>query len=98
MDLLAGVVTNTPGIADGPSTNERSMYLEIFPTSSLSVESLLTSRRRSSMTPSTPGRHSSNALDTDSKASRREEDDAVVESSLVAVESSFFSRPSKRFS
>ena len=31
-DLVAGAVAITPGVADGPSTIERSMYLEIFPT------------------------------------------------------------------
>jgi hypothetical protein len=43
MDLVAGTVANTPGVTDGPSTMERSMYLEIFPTSSFRVASLLTS-------------------------------------------------------
>jgi hypothetical protein len=43
VDLGPGAGANTPGVADGPSTRERSMYLEIFPTSSFSVESLLTS-------------------------------------------------------
>jgi hypothetical protein len=43
------------------------------------------------MMSSTPGRHSSNTRAADSNASRRVEDD-------VAVESSFRSRPSKRFS
>ena len=31
-DLGAGAVAITPGVADGPTTIERSMYLEIFPT------------------------------------------------------------------
>ena len=90
-DLVTGAAAITPEVADGPSTMERSMYLEIFPTSSLRVASLVTSRRRSSMMPSTLGRHSSNTLAADSKTSRRVEEDA-------AVESSFRSRPSKRLS
>ena len=90
-DLVTGAAAITPEVADGPSTMERSMYLEIFPTSSLRVASLVISRRRSSMTPSTPGRHSSNTLAVDSKASRQVEDYATVESS-------FRSRPSNRLS
>jgi len=43
-DLVAGAAAITPGVAEGPSTMERSMYLEIFPTSILRVASLVTSR------------------------------------------------------
>jgi hypothetical protein len=93
-----GVDVNTPGVADKPSTMVRSQYLVIFLTSSFRVDSLFTSMRRSSRTPSMPGRHSSNTLSMDSKASRQVAKDAIVESRDAAVESSLCSSPSKRFS
>ena len=80
---------NTPGVTDGASTMVRSMYLEIFPTSSFREERCLTSTRRSSMKPLTLGRHSSNERAALSKASSLDEEESVEALSRR-------SRPSKR--
>jgi hypothetical protein len=84
-DLSGGAGANTPGVADGASTIERSQYFVIFPTLSFSVASLCTSSFRSSTTPSMLGRHSSNPLVADSSASRREADAAEEVSSLRSM-------------
>jgi hypothetical protein len=62
-----GVDANTPGAEVVESTRTRSQCLERRPTSIFSLDNLVTSCLRSSTTPSTSGRHSSNTWKAFSK-------------------------------